>query len=78
MFQRNIPPPEFPPAFTLIIMLGLFDPEDRGDMFLINIADFKSNKWHYVPEDRNLHIHCCKNLKSYKISTDIDKKKKQQ
>jgi hypothetical protein len=28
-------------------------------------VDFQQAAWRYVPEDRNLHNHCCENLKSY-------------
>jgi hypothetical protein len=27
--------------------------------------DFHRTTWHYIPEDRTLHKHCCTNVKSY-------------
>jgi hypothetical protein len=39
-------------------LLGLFDPEDGGDMFL-----------HYIPENRMFHNHCCENLRSYSVGS---------
>jgi hypothetical protein len=49
--------------------LGLFfNPGDLGDMFLCNVVDFQQTTWHYIPEDRTLHNHCCENLKSHKTT----------
>jgi hypothetical protein len=46
--------------------LGLFlEPEDAGDMFLQNTADFQLTTRRYLPEDRTLHTHRCENLKPY-------------
>jgi hypothetical protein len=30
--------------------------------------DFQWTTWHYIPEDKTLHNHCCKNLRSYKVT----------
>jgi hypothetical protein len=29
------------------------------------LANVQQVIWHYIPEDRTLHNHCCENLKSY-------------
>jgi hypothetical protein len=29
---------------------------------------FQRTTWHYISEDRNLHNHCCENLKFYKTT----------
>jgi hypothetical protein len=33
------------------------------------LGDFQQTTWHYIPEDRTLHNHCCENIKSCKIIT---------
>jgi hypothetical protein len=39
------------------------NPEDGGDMFLRNVADFHWAIWRYIPEERTLHNHHYENLK---------------
>jgi hypothetical protein len=34
------------------------------------VEGFKQTTGHYIPEDRTLHNHDCKNLKSYSTETD--------
>jgi hypothetical protein len=47
-------------------LLGLFfSSEDGSDMFLRNIKRLQQTTWHYIPEDRTLHDHCCEKLKYY-------------
>jgi hypothetical protein len=41
-----------------------FDPED-GKYSSETSPDFQQTTWRYIPEDRTLHKHHCKNLKSY-------------
>jgi hypothetical protein len=54
-------------CFHAAISLGLFDPEDGGDMFLWNVFDFQQASRRYIPEDSSLHNHRCENLNSYVI-----------
>jgi hypothetical protein len=55
-------------------LLGLFfDPENRSDMFLRNVGDFKWTTRRYIPEDRPLSNHGCEDLKSYKLRKCLQK-----
>jgi hypothetical protein len=38
--------------------------EDGGEVLLQNLNYFHQIIWCYIPEDRILHSHCCKELKS--------------
>jgi hypothetical protein len=62
-FRRNMSPPScFHPDF----LFGLFfDFEDGVDMFLRNVCCFQGRPHRYIPKDRTLHNHLCKNHKSY-------------
>jgi hypothetical protein len=52
-------------CFHAEILLGLFDPEEGGDMFLRNSVDFKRTTRRCITEDSTLHNRCCESLKSY-------------
>jgi hypothetical protein len=52
-------------CFDVGILLGLLDPEDRGDMFLRIVRWLLTDYTRYIPEDSILHNHRCENLKSY-------------
>jgi hypothetical protein len=45
-----------PPSSTLKIEVTCFSEMS---------VDFQWTTWHYIPEDRTLHNHCCENVKSY-------------
>jgi hypothetical protein len=46
---------------------SLFDPEDRGDMFLRNVGSFSTGYTTLYPRDITIHNHRCENLKSYRL-----------
>jgi hypothetical protein len=43
----------------------IFEPEDGGDIYPKTSVDFHRTTRRYIPEDRTLHNHRYKNLKSY-------------
>lgn len=65
-FQRNISPPSSgskKPASSSKALL-----EDAGDILPEKSLDFRRTTWLYIPENRALHNHRCKTLKSCKTS----------
>jgi hypothetical protein len=51
-------------AASFMIFRLIFGPEDGGDIFLRMSVDSQQNTRHYIQEDRNHHVHRCKNFKS--------------
>jgi hypothetical protein len=56
-----------PPAYLLVIVEILFDPEDGGDMFLRTSVVSQQTTRRHITEDDTLHNHRCENHKSYTI-----------
>jgi hypothetical protein len=52
------------------LLSSLFDPEDGGDIFLLNFRSLLPNYGALIPEVRTLHNHHCENLKSNTDWTD--------
>jgi hypothetical protein len=73
-FWRNMSPPLSGYACYLLhagFSLGLFfDPEDRGNVFFLNVNS-EWTTWHYIPENIYLQNHCCEDLKSYTLRTEV-------
>jgi hypothetical protein len=71
-FRRNISPPSSglnkQSKIQAGILLDLFDPEDGGGMFLLNLVDFLRIICRYSPKDNILHNHFCEKLKSMSMS----------
>jgi hypothetical protein len=40
-------------AFSWLLALALFDPEERSNMFVMS-ANFYQTTWHQIPQDRNV------------------------
>jgi hypothetical protein len=52
----------FATRFHTGFFLGLFYPEDEGDIFLRNFVEFERTTLRYIPEDITLHSDRCENL----------------
>jgi hypothetical protein len=51
------------------VKLGLLlNPDDRRTCFSEKSVDFQRTTQSYITEDRTLHNHCCRHLKSYIVS----------
>jgi hypothetical protein len=44
------------------LLASLFRLEGEGDIFLRNVSWLQRTTWHYIPDDRTLHNHCCENI----------------
>jgi len=73
---RHAPPPlplAHHPNHNWALLLGLFGPEDRRSMLLQSADHYYHLTKPNIPEDNDLHQHCCETLRSHVVLSHLAK-----